>query len=79
MQKQLWKTQGMARKRDYDDDEIILEIARLIWRKGISIADLYTVLGFDLDNYNCDPETTIATISGIITGWNNNPEDSQSS
>lgn len=58
-------------KAEYDRDAVILEIARLIRRQGISINDLYEVLGVDLDEHRVDAGDVISELSGIFTGWNN--------
>ncbi len=55
-----------------DRDELVLDVARLIWRKEITIADFYEALGIDLDDVSHSrPEDTVTELAGIFTGWQN--------
>ena len=59
-----------------DRDEILLEVARLIWRREITIAEFYSVLGVDLDDVShSDPGDVVTELAGIFTGWKNPPAD----
>lgn len=57
-----------------DRDQLLIEIARIVWKQGISINDLYVALGIDLDDIShSDPGDVIAKLAGIFTGWQNPP------
>lgn len=60
---------------DSDRNAVLLAVARLIWKHEISIDDLYSVLGVDLDDHRVDAGDVIAELSGIMTGWKTKPED----
>ena len=58
-------------------DAILLDVARLIWQREISINDFYSSLGINLDDLSMSmPDGEIATLAGILTGWQNSPEES---
>lgn len=66
----------MSEKIDFDTEEkILLAIARLIWKEGITINDLYGVLGVDTESERCDSSAAIMKLSGILTGWHHSPEE----
>ncbi len=55
--------------------DVVVEIARLIWRLEISIDEFYAALGINLDDVNhSDPTDVVTELAGIFTGWNNQPE-----
>lgn len=55
-------------------DEILLEVARLIWRREITIGDFYEALGVDLDDLqHSDTSDVVTELSGIFKGWQNPP------
>jgi hypothetical protein len=57
-----------------DRDEILLEVARLIWRRKITIAEFYEVLGVDLDDVqHSNPSNVVTELAGIFKGWHNPP------
>ncbi len=57
-------------------EELLLEIARIIWRRGISIGDFYEALGVDLDDLqHSDPNDVVTELSGIFKGWQNPPTE----
>lgn len=59
---------------DIDREEIIVEIARMMWRKELSIAEFYAVMGIDLDDLGeSDPADVVGMLAGIFTGWKNPP------
>jgi len=58
-------------------DELLLEVAKLIWRHGITIKEFYGILGGDLDGCRLDADQTVAELAGIFTGWSNPPEASK--
>jgi len=59
---------------EYDREGMLVEIARLMWRNELSIADFYETLGIDLeDPAKSDPADVVAMFAGIFTGWKNPP------
>lgn len=63
---------------DLDREEIILEMARMMWRKGMSIADFYEAMGINLENLDeSDPTDVVSLIAGVFTGWKNPPNPSK--
>ena len=59
-----------------DRDELILEVARTIWRREITIAEFYEALGVDLDDVaHGDPYDVVTELAGIFKGWQNPPSD----
>lgn len=56
-------------------DDIVMAVAKLLWKYEISINDLYEVLGVDLENYRVDADQTIAELAGILRGWQTAPEE----
>ncbi|UXU76343.1 MULTISPECIES: hypothetical protein [unclassified Paracoccus (in: a-proteobacteria)] len=55
-------------------EEILLDVARMIWQRGITIADFYQALGVDLDDLqHSDPNDVVTELSGIFIGWQNPP------
>ena len=55
-------------------DELILDVARLIWRKEITINDFYQAMGIDLDDLqHSDPGDVVTELAGIFKGWNSPP------
>lgn len=72
------KENDVADEPDYDRDDILLEVARLIWRKGMSISDFYSVLGVDLEAYRCDADHVVDELAGIFKGWTNPPDQDES-
>jgi hypothetical protein len=55
-------------------EDVLLAVAKLIWKHEITIADLYTTLGVDLDNYRVDVNQEVSEISGILKGWSTSPD-----
>jgi hypothetical protein len=55
--------------------DIILAVAKLLWKYEISIAELYEILGVDLENYRVDADYEIAELAGILKGWQTGPEE----
>jgi hypothetical protein len=55
-------------------EDVLLAVAKLIWKYEITIADLYTTLGVDLDNYRVDASQEVSEISGILKGWSTSPD-----
>ena len=59
-----------------DREKVLLDIARIIWRRGITINEFYSTLGMDMDDFaHSDPTETVSELAGIITGWHNPPEN----
>jgi len=59
---------------DIDRERVIIEIARLMWREELTIAEFYAVLGIDLDDLDqSDPSDVVSLIAGVFTGWKNPP------
>jgi len=59
---------------EFDREEIIVEVARMMWRKELSIAEFYEALGIDLDNLpDSEPGDVVGMLAGIFTGWKNPP------
>lgn len=57
-------------------EEIILEVARMIWRREITIGDFFEALGVDLDDLqHSDPSDVVTELSGIFKGWQNSPTE----
>ena len=57
-----------------DREEIIIEVARLMWRKDLSIAEVYEAMGVDLENLEkSDPSDVVGLLAGVFTGWKNPP------
>lgn len=55
-----------------EDKDFIVEIARLISRRNMTIAEFYEALGVDLDNYReGSADDVVAQLAGIFTGWEN--------
>ena len=63
---------------DLDREEIILEMARLMWRKGMSITEFYDTMGINIENLEeSDPAGVVSLIAGVFTGWKNPPNPSK--
>lgn len=63
-----------------DEIDIVMDMARYIWRKGITIGEFYEALGVQLDALTArGSEDVTARLSGIFDGWKNppDPEDSE--
>lgn len=59
----------------YDKREaILLDIARLVWKHDVTIAELYTMLGADLEGGKLECDQEVAMLAGILTGWKHRPE-----
>ncbi|PHR62555.1 MAG: hypothetical protein COA47_03145 [Robiginitomaculum sp.] len=57
-------------------DEVLLEVARLIWRQEMTIGEFYKILGIDLDDIgHSDPNDVVTELAGLFKGWNNPPFD----
>ncbi len=61
-------------KMKVDRNDVLLAIAKLIWKYEISNNELYNSLGVDLENYRVDADQEIAEIAGMIRGWETSPE-----
>ncbi|MEM8822444.1 MAG: hypothetical protein AAGF30_02440 [Pseudomonadota bacterium] len=58
-----------------DRDEVLLDVARLIWKREMSIAEFYSALGIDLDDVaHSDPGDVVNELAGVFKGWQNPPE-----
>ena len=55
-------------------EDVLVAVAKLIWKYEITIDDLYTFLGVDLENYRVDASQEIAELAGILKGWSTDPE-----
>ncbi len=62
-------------------EEILLEVARLIWRQEITISEFLLALGIDMEKLDLhdlgefgDLGRNINTLAGIFKGWENQPE-----
>ena len=61
-----------------NQEEVILEMARLMWRKGLSISEFYQCLGVDLKNLEkSDPTDVVSLLAGVFTGWKNPPNEAK--
>jgi len=71
-------TNGLeAKMADIDREEVIIEVARLMWRKELSIAEFYECLGIDIDDLaQSQPNDVVGMFAGIFTGWKNPPTKS---
>ncbi len=59
----------------YDKREaILLDVARLVWKHDVTIADLYNMLGGDLEAGKLECDQEVAMLAGILTGWKHRPE-----
>ncbi|MDU8929324.1 hypothetical protein RXV86_18175 [Alisedimentitalea sp. MJ-SS2] len=58
-------------------EDILLGVAKLLWKYEISINDLYETLGVDLENYRVDANREIAELAGILRGWQTQPENEE--
>ena len=59
-----------------DRDEILLEVARMIWRREITIGDFYEASGVDLDDLQHSNTADVVTeLSSIFKGWHNPPTE----
>ena len=56
------------------NDDILLGVAKLLWKYEISIAELYECLGVDLKEYRVDADQQIAELAGILKGWQTGPD-----
>jgi len=55
-----------------EKEDFIIEVARLISRRDMTIAEFYEALGVDLDNYREGSADDVVTkLAGIFTGWEN--------
>ncbi len=62
---------------NFDREEVIVEVARLMWRKEMSIGEFYELIGVDLENIeNSDPADVVSLLAGVFTGWKNPPNRS---
>lgn len=55
-------------------EDVLMAVAKLIWKYVITINDLYTFLGVELENYRVDASQEIAELAGILKGWSTDPE-----
>ncbi len=53
--------------------EILLDVARLIWKHETTIGEFYKALGANLEDNRLDADNEVSVLSGIMTGWKNNP------
>ena len=61
---------------DFDREAVLIEIARLMWRNEMSIAELYETLGVDLEDLDkSDPTDVVSLLAGVFTGWKHPPEN----
>ena len=59
---------------EIDREQIIVEVARLMWRHELSIAEFYECMGIDIDDVSkSDPNDVVGMLAGIFTGWKNPP------
>lgn len=59
-----------------DHDEVLLEVARLIWRREMTIGEFYEALGVDLDDLQHSNTGDIVTeLSGMFKAWKNPPTE----
>jgi len=62
---------------DIDREEVIVEVARMMWRYELSIAEFYECLGIDIDDVSkSEPNDVVGMLAGIFTGWKNPPTKS---
>ena len=61
-------------KMKAERDDILMAVAKLVWKYEITIADLYSTLGVDIDNYRVDATQEISELAGILKGWSTNPD-----
>lgn len=62
-----------------DREEIIIEMARLMWRKGMSITEFYETMGINLEELEkSDPADVVSLLAGVFTGWKNPPNQNKS-
>jgi hypothetical protein len=52
-----------------DNHEFLVDVAKLIARHDMTIAEFYSELGVDLENYRVDAGHEVAKLAGIFTGW----------
>lgn len=58
-----------------DGDDLIFDVARLIWRREITVGEFYQALGVDLETISArNVDDVMSRLSGIFDGWNNTPE-----
>lgn len=55
-------------------EAVLLEVARLVWKQDITIADFYATLGANLEEGKLDCDQEVSMLAGILTGWKNRPE-----
>ncbi|WP_127044927.1 hypothetical protein [Pseudorhodobacter sp. E13] len=59
-----------------DRDDILLEVARMIWRREITIGEFYEALGVDLDDLQRSNTADVVTeLSGMFKAWHNPPTE----
>ena len=59
-----------------DRDEILLEVARMIWRRKITIGEFYEALGVDLDDLqHSNTDDVVTELSGMFKAWHNPPTE----
>ena len=56
-------------------DDFILDVARFIWKREITIGEFYEKLGVELDEHRVDAGDVVTEISGIFQGWKTSPDD----
>lgn len=55
------------------EDDFLIDVARLISHRGMTIAEFYEALGVDLENYRADPDHIVSELAGIFKGWETAP------
>lgn len=55
----------------FDREKILLAVARLIWKEGITLGQFYEAVGVDFGHADSD---ATGELSGILTGWSNPPD-----
>lgn len=58
-----------------EQNDVLLAVAKLVWKYEISINEFYEFLGVNLKDYRVDADHDISTLAGIITGWQTSPGD----
>ena len=55
--------------------DVLLAVAKLLWKYEISINEFYECMGVDLEDYRVDADQEIAELAGILRGWQTNPDE----
>ncbi|CUH76367.1 hypothetical protein TRM7557_00864 [Tritonibacter multivorans] len=55
-------------------EAVLLDVARLVWKHDITIADFYGMMGADLEEGKLESDQEVSMLAGILTGWKNRPE-----